>query len=295
MAEASVAGEQRVQLPSVEYSEGVLSPDYPYNITIDQQGVADLLLMQGVREEDLARVKIKVQGQASSVDKESALGLDMLGKYNNITNNLTLYTDPILKTMRKETDKKLKQIDKNRNDGNEEVQVENGVMNESETEDLTNTFPFFVSSKRLDLYLTIAPRERARKIVERLAQLATERQINSVLDHETSHASDNLTKKHRMSDAKTILKDTLKVGAVSVGLTQGIILLLNHANIIEGDSPRFIISAILASGGTLSLNILDYGTKTGEKRAFEFEKKHRGQYKIISFSPKIPNSINQSA
>lgn len=190
--------------PRIKINEGIVSPECPYNVEVNSDGVINLLQSSGVSEEKLRKIKVEVTRKPDTrdlgVQTVSVLhklwGGELGGSYNHLNNSLKIYTDTFWP--QKDFDKANAILDKREQNQGE-------VLSRRAKK---NLFPNMKSGKRLSWYLSVVPPERGRETVRRLLSQKANIEVNKALNHEIEHATEQL-------DVKDLLK-SLGVYATTV-------------------------------------------------------------------------------
>jgi hypothetical protein len=147
---SAVKEQSQSKLPKIEYDKSLLSPECPYKVNIDQQECAKLLEFAGIERNKMDDITVELRRKPGSV-----LTKLNLADYNSRTNNIRIYTDYLWKEQEKiikKADKILRKVEENPAE-----QLSRGNK---------NSFPELASGKKLSWYLTVAPPERAKKLLK---------------------------------------------------------------------------------------------------------------------------------
>lgn len=157
--------------PSVEYDRGLENPSVPYSVNINPNGIVDLLRDFRMPDADVAKLKIVVKRKGSAGASYNGGGTYFGPVSENPDKIITVYTDWVWDEYQKLMGKAEK--------------ISQGA------EKPKDQFKEFLVTKRLPVYLTQAPQERALQFADKLLQRATQRKLNSALLHEAKHALDD--------------------------------------------------------------------------------------------------------
>src|ERR1035437_166826 len=180
--------EQRVDksYPRIKINEAIRSPECPYNVDVNLDGVIELLQSSGVSEDKMRKIKVEITRKPDTRDLgvqtvsilHKLSGGELGGSYNRLNNSLKIYTDTFWP--QKDFDKANAILDK-REQNQGEVLSRLGK---------NNYFPNMKSGKRLSWYLSVVPLERGRETVRRLLSQKANIEVNKALNHEIEHATE---------------------------------------------------------------------------------------------------------
>lgn len=268
-------------LPEIKYSKDFDSPKTPYRVSIDTKGASDLLASAGVKSEDIPKIRIRVQAKQPLI---AQIFGEIFGRYDQKTKELFLYTNAFWNLRQRSLSVYQKSA--------EEIQ-----QNELPTDSSTNLFPGLVSGKRLSWYISKAPPDRAKKTIERLTDISINRNLNSMLAHESSHAADDSRKE--LTGGKQVRKTDLirkfiTSQGLALGISQGAVFLINNFDLIQNPSLHsgvcIGISIGAAAGASISSTIEfiqeGFTENSTEQKAYAFGEQEKGKHKIITIYPK---------
>jgi len=261
---SAVKEQSQSKLPKIEYDKSLLNPECPYKVNVDQQECAKLLEFAGVERNKIDNITVKLRRKPGSI-----LTKLNLADYNPRTNNIRIYTDYLWKDQEKlvkKADKILRKVEENPAE-----QLSTGDK---------NSFPELASGKKLSWYLTIAPPERARKTVEKLAEMSIAKEADATLNHEAKHAGD--FSKDRWLRVKNFALAIATFEASNLGTD----FLLKHTNPYAPPIARAIDASIAGTfwGATAYYYFISPVERSARKFAKEMENSPR--FKIITISPK---------
>lgn len=276
--------------PVIKYSDEVLSADCPYLVNIDRQGSKALLELAGVPTELTSDITISVNRAPKDIRTRlsNVLRGKTIGRYLSKQRVINLYLNPIWEYYQKNLQTAEGAIGnnpplrtQNADHPMEEVQFPKTMT------DNKNLFPNLKSGKRLSWYLTVAPPERARKMVQKLSQIAASKQLNMTLQHESKHAADYETNPRVVRTQK--IRRVL--GAATMGLLSSGILSLPTSE----QAPAIITSSVKVGEYFLALYSVPffgsrilYALDPLEINAREFTRELQGQsqYQIATIQPR---------
>ena len=157
--------------PSVEYDRGLQDPSVPYSVNVNPDGIVDLLRNFRMPDVDIAQLKIVVKRKGSAGASYDSGGTYFGPIKENPDKVITVYTDWVWDEYQKLMGKA--------------ERISQGAENPKDQ------FKEFLVTKRLPVYLTQAPQERALQFADKLLQRAAQRKLNSALLHEAKHALDD--------------------------------------------------------------------------------------------------------
>jgi hypothetical protein len=263
--------------PNIEIDENIISPDCPYDVSVNQQGIAELLKMTGVPEEQIPAITIILKKQSPKEEK------NLMGFYYRAPNNksiITLYTDNLYS--------RFPIIGKARGVFYQRARQKNNPHLSNK-----NLFPELVSGKRFTAYLNVVPEERGIKMAERLQAIAASRSAVEGLAHEGVHARRYITGTRKEGRGRRILARASAGGAMAVPLT----LELATMNALGARIDIIpVLIAISASSVTTAKFFGEdayyryFDQEEKEARAFGKEIAKNPRYKFITFTPKQPTS-----
>ncbi|HKC14424.1 MAG TPA: hypothetical protein VKC89_00450 [Patescibacteria group bacterium] len=200
--------------PKIEVDQKQLT-NSPYRVEFNDEACGQLFKEAGVTEKDAQKLKV-------SFKRKSFLGL-AVGRHIPWEHKIDMAPDYWWKAKTK-----------NINKGRKILEGKDSPIDPFYT--IFGRFEGMKSEKRLVKYLKVSPKERGLKKLERLTDIAMQRGINSVFQHESKHAGDfsPLAK-----GAGLIVLNTLSVSVVATLLTEGVFA---FANSIGKDPLPFIIA-----------------------------------------------------
>jgi hypothetical protein len=253
-------------LPKIEYGKSISDPECPYKVDVDAVGCSKLLELAGVNKDKLKDITVEFHRKQNRFDVFN----QVLGDYDYKKKKIRIYTDFCWK----EQEKVIKRADKILK------RVENNRVKDSATGN-KNSFPELASGKRLSWYLTVAPPERARKMVEKLAAISASKKVDVILSHEAKHAGD-----HETEGKWFYLKNMSIAGAMGGVSTLGASFLLKcvnpNADLMIRSAGAVIVGVVI--GQTLHYWFL--GPVERSARKFENEYQNLSESKLITLVPK---------
>lgn len=273
------SGQEQLVQPKpldIQYAKDFETPKHPYKVEVDPQGLRELLLATGVKPEKLDTLKIRIKTNQSLVSK---LYGDAMAEYDDKANTIIMYTEPFWKYAYKEPLKEKQQALDSIHSGNADIGTD---------------APFYnLKTSRFSWYAKVASPERAQKTLERLQNIALNRDLNTGLAHEASHASDEsvgFIERTKSLNKSGYLKKLIKY----FGPQQGILFLINNFHLIDSNSMEGIAISVgsgLAAGG---LTVIDYFRSYGipafekdEEKAYTHMDEVEGKWKVITMTPGI--------
>lgn len=158
----------------------------PYTVSIDEEGIGNLLGSMGFNEEQIQHQRIFIKRRHRVDHVMNLIGLEHGGTYNRFTGAITVFTEPAWKTYRF-TMQEAERISK----GDSDI-LSNWVLNKVQRKVL--------HTKRLVLYLNQYPPEHTLPVVSRLVLSGLNRYTSSILAHEANHA-----RKGFLADQSTVI------------------------------------------------------------------------------------------
>ncbi|MBI2621026.1 MAG: hypothetical protein HYW63_00065 [Candidatus Levybacteria bacterium] len=166
--------------PKVVISESINSPECPYDVSIDVAGTVELIRLAGVKEEDIEGLTIKIDRKPSKsriiklLDRLAfGRSLAPAGEYSPHTRTMSIYADSYYEDWGRHS----------------LIESAEQILQDPDRAGWLKTD--LTSRRRLSKYLRVAPAERARQTVQRLADIYVSRQLDSTLSHEAKHAGDD--------------------------------------------------------------------------------------------------------
>lgn len=263
--------DQGQDLPKIIIAEEILSPDSPYALSVDPEGAAEILRIAGVKSEDIPKVTIRFKRKPPFLSK--TLG-ETRGDYSKRT--LTIYTDQFWKWQQKITSRY--------------QEINRKSHSSLETPEEENLFPLLKSGKRLTWYIGQVDEQRANETIQNLSRIATNRELNSTLAHEASHASDdfagNLTRTKQIRP-----KDLLKKFGLAQLVVQGANIAISNFHVLpEGEGLQTPVIAGLATSASAwaLISYMQSGSRENptEVKAYDFQAKQDGVHKILAIDPR---------
>lgn len=233
-------------LPKVEIDPKLQAVDIPYSVQFNTELYATLMKERGMKDEDIAKIKIKIR---------PGRGKLVAGSYNKLTRTIKINTGPAWSYY----EKYLSLVD----------EATNVYFPKKLTKD---AFEVLLTTKKLSHYFEIAPPERARQFAKKLLSDAFTRRVKETFAHESKHTLD-FTNSVKNNVIDFVLKSLVFQTGYYFPQIVGRFIAENISHASVAITPETLPFVILSSAmAGLSAFLCYYSVDPYEKRARKFQK-----------------------
>ncbi len=236
-------------LPQVIFDKSIQDPDIPYTVSFDLELYAKLLKEYGMQDSDIASIKITFRRKSGIVAFPAE---SYVSRFK--PREIVMSLDSVWSTYQACSD------------------LAQNII-EGKIKGKTNSFEYFLKTKRLTPYLRQAPTERANRFVKEIMEKAKERESNRRVLHESRHVLDS---KDKLKNVISYLLYPVVAGGTGIVAPELFLRVMDAINLIPSSAfsemRNTMPYVMIAVASFMQAYLLVYQIDPMERSARKFEK-----------------------